>query len=147
MFIRDRSEAPDVKKSPAQNSSSNSFDVLEEEVQDSCKVCGKGFKHILKHLGQAAKCRKEYGSDYDQLKEDKRKGSRKKFRDEQKKIDEAAFLRDDAERKRKERDARKKIDGDAFLRSEAERIKIFRDERKQIDEDALHRDEAERKKK
>ena len=87
------SEAPGKKPKPPaaspQNSSSNLFGILEQEVEDFCKVCGKGFKHILKHLRQAAKCRAGYGPDYDRLREENKKsknaGRVKKYRDERKK--------------------------------------------------------------
>ena len=74
-------------KPPAspQSSSSNLFDILEQEVEDVCKVCGKGFKHILKHLRQAAKCRAGYGPDYDRLREEKKKSRKPKALSETKK--------------------------------------------------------------
>ena len=59
------SKASGKNKSP-KSSASNKFEILKDGVEDTCKVCGEGFKRLLRHLRESASCGKEYG-DLDQL--------------------------------------------------------------------------------
>ena len=43
----------------------------EEELDTSiCRACKKSCKRLLQHLNLSTKCKRQYGEDYDQLKED-----------------------------------------------------------------------------
>ena len=59
------SKASGVNKSP-KSSASNKFEILKDGVEDTCKVCGEGFKRLMRHLRESASCGKEYG-EFDQL--------------------------------------------------------------------------------
>merc|ERR1712107_303861 len=44
-----RSEYGGEVETPPQSSASNMFEILEEGVEDTCKVCGKGSKRLMRH--------------------------------------------------------------------------------------------------
>merc|ERR1712062_29501 len=97
------SKASGVNKSH-QSKVSNMFEILEDGVEDTCKVCGEGFKRLMRHLRESASCGKEYG-DLDQLAKEVSKAKdaarKKRRRDNLKKVDKEAVLKGEASRKKK----------------------------------------------
>ena len=106
-----------MNKSP-QSSASNMFEILEEGVEYTCKVCGEGFKRLMRHLRESASCGKEYG-DLDQLAKEVSKAKH-------------------AAREKRRRGNLKKVDAEAVLKAGAKRQKKSRDNHKETDEEAVY---------
>ena len=108
---------------------------------ETCQGCSKKFpsKSFLRHVGQAKRCKKAYGTNYEQLKREKTLAGQKAYRikhAEKRKKDREALLAKKRNEESKENTKASKIFMDALI-AECQENKANRSKH-QIEEMLLH---------